>query len=154
MASSCMSSICIEDNCHVINSPVRVRGTYVNLHKWPYSEIEFLRLRSGKNANDDMAIYSNVSSSRQLFLKSYKFSRKKQTIRQKIAAKCRRCFRLPRHRHHRRSGNGKGGVFLKRKKVCMAALLIRGVKALSWAALLFFLRRLRLLYCTTTVDSS
>ncbi|CAL0316992.1 unnamed protein product [Lupinus luteus] len=89
-----MASICIS-NC-VNDARVPVRASYVNLYKWPESDAEFVRSNGRKGNNS----YSNLHhvgygkprvvdriSCRQMYLKSYKFSRK-ETVHEKTQ----KCF--------------------------------------------------------------
>ncbi|PWA78131.1 hypothetical protein CTI12_AA216880 [Artemisia annua] len=75
MASVCMST-CIADDARV-----PVRATYVNLYKWPESDREFVRSFS-KNSHSESEhsqghprVVDSISC-RQLYLRSYTFSRK------------------------------------------------------------------------------
>lgn len=73
MNSVCISS-CIND-AHDPRVPVRpVRATYVNLYKWPESDAEFVRsVRRGGGVPEARVVDS--ISSRQMYLRSYTFSR-------------------------------------------------------------------------------
>ncbi|KAL6577244.1 hypothetical protein OROMI_011520 [Orobanche minor] len=77
MASTCISG-CVDD------APVRVRSTHVNLYKWPESEFEFVRSISSKKQKDscgppkpmyDHPRVVDTISCRQLYLRSYTFSK-------------------------------------------------------------------------------
>ncbi|KAL0390467.1 UNVERIFIED_CONTAM: hypothetical protein Scaly_0403800 [Sesamum calycinum] len=74
MASTCISS-CVDD------ARVPVRATYVNLYKWPESDFEFVRSMSSKSRKDGQnPMYGHPRvvdsfSCRQLYLRSYTFSR-------------------------------------------------------------------------------
>ncbi|XP_051143379.1 uncharacterized protein LOC127259809 [Andrographis paniculata] len=77
MASVCISR-CVDD------ARVPVRATYVNLYKWPESDFEFVRSMSrsskdgGAGAGDRIYGHPRVVDSfscRQLYLRSYTFSR-------------------------------------------------------------------------------
>ncbi|MED6211653.1 hypothetical protein PIB30_075836 [Stylosanthes scabra] len=83
-----MASVCIS-NC-INDARVPMRATYVNLYKWPESDAEFVRSVSS-NGRKAAASSSSLSSSpqaryghprvvdsiscRQIYLRSYKFSR-------------------------------------------------------------------------------
>ncbi|KAE8661068.1 Endomembrane-type CA-ATPase 4 isoform 1 [Hibiscus syriacus] len=73
MRSVCISS-CLTD---ARDTRVPFRATYVNLYEWPESDAEFLRSRSSRTTVDGG--YSRVVdgvSCRQMYLRSYRFSRK------------------------------------------------------------------------------
>ncbi|KAM0051351.1 hypothetical protein Hdeb2414_s0007g00235491 [Helianthus debilis subsp. tardiflorus] len=79
MAVACMST-CIADDARV-----PVRATYVNLYKWPDSDREFVRSVSRNSSNshrdnrESQAAHPRLVDSiscRQVYLKSYTFSRK------------------------------------------------------------------------------
>ncbi|KAI9085838.1 hypothetical protein K1719_032252 [Acacia pycnantha] len=63
-----------------------MRATYVNLYKWPESDAEFIKNVSSNNRNGNPISVDKISC-RQMFLMSYKFSRK-----QSIAQKTHLCF--------------------------------------------------------------
>ncbi|KAK8470239.1 hypothetical protein PHAVU_004G085094 [Phaseolus vulgaris] len=67
-----------------------LRPTYVNLYKWPESDVEFV-----KSVNSNICVGSNVQtkgvdsfSCRQMYLRSYKFSKKKVGVTEKTL----KCF--------------------------------------------------------------
>jgi hypothetical protein len=80
MSSSCRSAI----DC--INSRAPVRATYVNLYRWPESDAEFVRAvarkRDGLSAARPAPAVADSYSCRQMYLRSYTFSRK-ETMPQK-----------------------------------------------------------------------
>lgn len=129
-----MSKICIA-NC-VKDARIPVRATYVNLYKWPESDAEFMRSAA---AHGGARPRTNSISCRQIYLSSYKFSRKESVpertvrcfgkVRDRVAAE------MPRRRRRRR------------KRRC---ILARRVKEFTRAALFAVFRRL--LFCTSTVD--
>ncbi|KAG2335017.1 hypothetical protein Bca52824_006197 [Brassica carinata] len=70
MNSVCISS-CIDDAC---DTRVPVRTTYVNLYKWPESDVEFVRsVRRGGGVPAARVVDSIFC--RQRYLRSYTFSR-------------------------------------------------------------------------------
>lgn len=101
-----MSSVCIS-NC-VNDTRVPVRATYVNLYKWPESDAEFVKMvkmtkgDQGRRLPHDQPqprVVDSVSC-RQMYLRSYTFSRKESVpemtkkcfakVRDRVAARGRR----------------------------------------------------------------
>jgi hypothetical protein len=80
MSSSCRSAM----DC--IDSRAPVRATYVNLYRWPESDAEFVwavaRKRDGIGAARPAPAVVDGYSCRQMYLRSYTFSRK-ETMPQK-----------------------------------------------------------------------
>ncbi|VVB13195.1 unnamed protein product [Arabis nemorensis] len=73
-----MASKCIDD-CLNINSEavcVRPGTTYAKLYKWPVAEVEFVR--SISNGGSQRSAMVNSISCRQIYLRSYTFSRKEE----------------------------------------------------------------------------
>ncbi|PIN06635.1 hypothetical protein CDL12_20813 [Handroanthus impetiginosus] len=130
MASTCIST-CIDD------ARVPVRATYVNLYKWPESDFEFVRSMSSKSRKDGHnSMYGHPRvvdsfSCRQLYLRSYTFSRE-EDYRDEKTIKCLGKTK----KDKRKSAAADGG---RRKG-----------KAVSCSALSSIFRRL--LACTTKVD--
>ncbi|KAL6336324.1 hypothetical protein AAG906_014494 [Vitis piasezkii] len=129
-----MSSVCIS-SC-VNDARVPVRATYVNLYKWPESDAEFIKSVS---SNRHPRVVDSISC-RQMYLRSYTFS-KKETVPEKTI----KCFGRVKERvaHGRRRNKGEE---LHGKRF----VVVRKVKEISCSALYAIFRRL--LYCTTTVD--
>ncbi|XP_042511056.1 uncharacterized protein LOC122086357 [Macadamia integrifolia] len=145
-----MNSVCIS-SC-VNDTRVPVRATYRNLYKWPESDAEFVRSVSS-NSNGSSSDRGNRGvgqprvvdsiSCRQMYLRSYTFSRKETMpektvkcfggVKEKVAQKNKK------KKKKRKGGNG--------GKKCV---VIRKVKEMSCSALFKIFRRL--LSCTTTVD--
>eukprot|EP00268_Persea_americana_P017008 TRINITY_DN18120_c0_g1_i1.p2 TRINITY_DN18120_c0_g1~~TRINITY_DN18120_c0_g1_i1.p2 ORF type:complete len:135 (+),score=25.02 TRINITY_DN18120_c0_g1_i1:257-661(+) len=125
-----MTSACISSRCVDARAPV-VRATYVNLYKWPESDAEFVRSVSRGSCPRVVDSYS----CRQMYLRSYTFSRK-ETVHERTK-KClgRVKERVVPQRKERKSG-GKG-------RKCG---VMRKVRELSCA--IFH----RLLSCSATVD--
>ncbi|RDY03749.1 hypothetical protein CR513_12630, partial [Mucuna pruriens] len=76
-----MASVCISDCVNDARLPVR--PTFVNLYKWPESDVEFVKT-VGSNAHR-----RGIDSvwCRQMYLRSYKFSRKKVGVAEKTLNK-------------------------------------------------------------------
>lgn len=89
MASVCISS-CVDD------ARVPVRATYVNLYKWPESDFEFVRSmssrsrdgsRSSSHGHHHPRVVDSISC-RQMYLRSYTFSREEDYKDEKKPVKC------------------------------------------------------------------
>ncbi|OMP07742.1 hypothetical protein COLO4_07093 [Corchorus olitorius] len=132
-----MSSVCISSCLNDATNPscrVPVRANYVNLYKWPESEAEFVRSRSSGIYGQPRIVES--ISCRQMYLRSYRFSRK-ETLPEKTV----KCF-----------GRVKEKVSIsKKKKSCRR---IRRRKCLVWRKVKVVLFRFfkRLLFCSASVD--
>ncbi|OVA18236.1 hypothetical protein BVC80_1835g668 [Macleaya cordata] len=141
-----MSSVCIS-SC-VNDARLPIRATYINVYKWPESDAEFVKSVSAANVHkgahrENCPRVVDSISCRQLYLRSYTFS-KKETVQEKT----KKCFGRVKekvvHRRNKRekiSVNGNGN----RKYVVM-----RKVKEISVAALVSIFHRL--LTCTASVD--
>ncbi|KAK2984002.1 hypothetical protein RJ640_024216 [Escallonia rubra] len=137
-----MSSICIS-NC-VNDAKLPVRATYVNLYKWPESDAEFVRtvstskMHGGERANAHHPRVVDSISCRQLYLRSYTFSRKESVPERtkKCLGRVREKMRVP-----------AGGRRRRRRRRCA---VVTRVKELSRAAMSAIFRRL--LSCAATVD--
>ncbi|KAK7396527.1 hypothetical protein VNO78_17597 [Psophocarpus tetragonolobus] len=75
-----MSSVCIS-NC-INDARVPVRASYVNLYKWPESDAEFVRSVScnrekGSQVYGHPRVVDSISC-RQMYLRSYTFSREEE----------------------------------------------------------------------------
>lgn len=150
MASTCISS-CVED------ARVPVRATYVNLYKWPESDFEFVRSMSSKSSGDRKDGRSSVYghprvvdsfSCRQMYLRSYTFSREEDYADEK-PVKClgrSRAKAADGHSKRRKSG-GDGG---RKKRAGSKKKKKKKSKSVSCSALASIFRRL--LSCTTTID--
>ncbi|KAJ4969986.1 hypothetical protein NE237_003085 [Protea cynaroides] len=140
-----MNSVCIS-SC-VNDARVPVRATYRNLYKWPESDAEFVRSVSsnsnGSNSNRGLGhprVVDSISC-RQMYLRSYTFSRK-ETMPEKTV-KClggvkQRVSQRKNKKKKRKGGSGK------------KCAVMRKVKETSCAALFRLFRRL--LLCSTSVD--
>ncbi|KAE8654299.1 Endomembrane-type CA-ATPase 4 isoform 1 [Hibiscus syriacus] len=86
-----MSSICISSCLNDARDPrVPVRATYVNLYKWLESDAEFVRSRSSSGSihggRASVRVVDGISC-RQMYLRSYRFSRK-ESVPEKVV----KCF--------------------------------------------------------------
>ncbi|KAI3667603.1 hypothetical protein L6452_42669 [Arctium lappa] len=155
MTSTCMST-CIADDARI-----PVRATYINLYKWPDSDREFVRSVS-KNSRrpeaDDRQAHPRLVDSiscRQLYLRSYTFSRKESfnertmkcigRVKERAAGKQKKCPASSEGGGRRRDDGGKKRR--RRKKKCT---VVGKAKEASYAALASIFRRL--LSCTTKID--
>ncbi|KAG5602909.1 hypothetical protein H5410_034279 [Solanum commersonii] len=139
MASACISS-CVNDVVTVRSVPVR--ATYINLYKWPESDVEFIKSVSSRmNSNNNNAKPKVVDSisCRQLYLRSYTFSREEERVNDTASMRC-----YGRKKKSRKSSGGGGD----RRRKCNKG--IRRAKEISCAALASIFRRL--LSCTVKVD--
>ncbi|WMV56407.1 hypothetical protein MTR67_049792 [Solanum verrucosum] len=143
MASACISN-CVND------ARAPVRATYVNLYKWPESDAEFIKSVSSKNQNhghgrgrDTGPKVVDSISCRQLYLRSYTFSREDQVNLNDEKKSHVKCY------GKRKSGDGDSGGGRRRstRRKCKG---FSKAKELSCAALASIFRRL--LSCTTKVD--
>ncbi|KAL3367186.1 hypothetical protein AABB24_011749 [Solanum stoloniferum] len=140
MASACISS-CVNDVVTVRSVPVR--ATYINLYKWPESDVEFIKSVSSRmNSNNNNNIYAKPKvvdsiSCRQLYLRSYTFSREEERVNDTASMRC-----YGRKKKSRKSSGG------GRRRKCNKG--IRRAKDISCAALSSIFRRL--LSCTVKVD--
>ncbi|KAA3464742.1 Sulfate transporter 1.2 [Gossypium australe] len=126
-----MSSVCISRCLSDATDPlVPVRATYVNLYKWPESDAEFLRSRSSGRSSRVVDSFS----CRQMYLRSYRFSRK-ESVREKTV----KCFGRVKEKI---GGDGKRKKSLRIRRRC---LVWRKIKIVLFR---FFNR---LLSCSATV---
>ncbi|KAK5836547.1 hypothetical protein E1A91_A04G104400v1 [Gossypium mustelinum] len=128
-----MTSVCISSCLSDATDPlVPVRATYVNLYKWPESDAEFLRSRSSGRPSRVVDSFS----CRQMYLRSYRFSRK-ESVREKTV----KCFGRVKEKI---GGDG------KRKK---SLRIRRRRRCLVWRKIKIVLFRFfnRLLSCSATV---
>ncbi|RYR25537.1 hypothetical protein Ahy_B02g059336 isoform A [Arachis hypogaea] len=131
-----MNSICIS-NCINDTRDSRIRANYTNLYKWPESDVEFVRSLSHEGrrrchvyGQDHPKVVDSISC-RQMYLRSYQFSRKES-----VPQKTKRCFRRVKERvtrgnHGRRN---KCLVWRRLKQISCAALFRIFKKLLSSAA--------------------
>ncbi|XP_062167585.1 uncharacterized protein LOC133873827 [Alnus glutinosa] len=137
-----MSSVCISNCVNDARDPrVPVRATYVNLYKWPESDAEFVRSFSSsdrRGLQGHPRVVDSISC-RQMYLRSYKFSRKES-----VPEKTQKCFGRVKE-IMAASGRKRNPRGLRRK--CLA---LSKVKELSCAALLRIFHRF--LSCAASVD--
>ncbi|XVF76560.1 hypothetical protein PTKIN_Ptkin13bG0275600 [Pterospermum kingtungense] len=136
-----MSSVCISSCLNDARDPrVPVRATYVNLYKWPESDAEFVRSRSsGTMHGRPAARVVDSISCRQMYLRSYRFSRK-ETVPEKTV----KCFGRVKEKvgtHGKRSRRSQ-----KIRRIRRKCLVWRKVKVVLFG---FFNR---LLSCSASVD--
>ncbi|KAF2288773.1 hypothetical protein GH714_012784 [Hevea brasiliensis] len=84
-----MSSVCISNCVNDARDPrVPVRATYVNLYKWPESDAEFIKSvhRVGQGFQGQPRVVDSISC-RQMYLRSYTFSRKES-----VPERTKKCF--------------------------------------------------------------
>ncbi|KAK8512243.1 hypothetical protein V6N13_097094 [Hibiscus sabdariffa] len=136
-----MSSICISSCLNDARDPrVPVRATYVNLYKWPESDAEFVRSRSSSGSVHGGRASARVVDSiscRQMYLRSYRFSREEA-----VPEKTVKCFgRAEKVVRGNRTNNNNNKRRIRRK-----CLVWRKVK------IVLFRSFSRLLSCSATVD--
>ncbi|OIT34993.1 PREDICTED: uncharacterized protein LOC109243951 [Nicotiana attenuata] len=153
MASACIST-CVND---IARAPVR--ATYINLYKWPESDAEFIKSVSKRmnhvNTTDGSINHQpkpkvvDSISCRQLYLRSYTFSRE-ENVNEKTVLNCygrvKDGVRRKKKARNIAGSNSSGGRRSSRRK----RKGFRKAKEISCAALASIFRRL--LSCTTKVD--
>ncbi|KAK9756171.1 hypothetical protein RND81_01G078600 [Saponaria officinalis] len=82
-----MNSVCISSCVEDARVPTRVRATYTNLYKWPESDAEFVRSVSFRGPGHPRPKVVDSISCRQLYLRSYTFTRKES-----VNEKTKKCF--------------------------------------------------------------
>lgn len=145
MASTCISN-CITDT----RIRLRPRPAYVNLNKWPESIVEFAQ-PGFSNAHPGVHYAQSrivdTISCRQMYLRSYTFSRKESVPEKtkKYFGKVKDRVKNRRSINRSKACNGNNRGFGIRRKY-----YLRRVKEVSCDALLSMFRRL--LFCTAKVD--
>lgn len=104
-----MSSVCISSCLEDTRIPVRVRATYVNLYKWPESDAEFVRSVSFRGPGHPRPKVVESISCRQLYLRSYTFTRKES-----VNEKTKKCIGRVKERVVN-GRNNKGGERVRNK---------------------------------------
>ncbi|XP_061366672.1 uncharacterized protein LOC133309841 [Gastrolobium bilobum] len=138
-----MSSVCISNCINDARDPrVPVRATYVNLYKWPESDAEFVRSvssngRKGSQTYGHPRVVDSISC-RQLYLRSYTFSREEE----KVPKNAQKCFGRVKMKVKEPEAHAK-----KNKTKC---LVWRKAKEISCSALFRIFHRL--LSCSASVD--
>ncbi|KAJ8560305.1 hypothetical protein K7X08_004363 [Anisodus acutangulus] len=145
MASACIST-CVND---IATKAIPVRATYINLYKWPESDAEFIKSVSSRmNHNSTHNIHPKMVDSiscRQLYLRSYTFSREEEKVNEKTSMKCYGKKKKGRNNNITGSNiNSSGG---QRRRKCKG---FRRAKEIPCAAFASIFRRL--LSCTIKVD--
>ncbi|KAL1083171.1 hypothetical protein V6Z11_D09G181700 [Gossypium hirsutum] len=131
-----MSSICISNCLNDARDPgLPVRATYVNLYKWPESDPEFVRSRSSSGSLHGGRVVDSISC-RQMYLRSYRFSRK-ETVPEKTV----KCLGRVKEKVGQRKRRYK-----QKRRIRSRCLIWRKVKV----ALFRFFNRL--LSCSASVD--
>lgn len=133
-----MASVCISNSVNDAETPVR--PTF----RWPESDAVRLVWSNPSPAGtqDQPKVVDSVSC-RQMYLRSYKFSREES-----VPEKTRKCFRIVVGRKVFHQRKKKPQRRLRRRK--SRFLVIRRAKDVSCVALLSFFRRL--LFCTAKLD--
>ncbi|TKY62218.1 hypothetical protein E2542_SST12074 [Spatholobus suberectus] len=139
-----MTSVCISNCINDARDPrVPVRATYVNLYKWPESDAEFVRSVScNREKGSQMYGHPRVVDSiscRQMYLRSYTFSREEENVPEKTH----KCFgRVKMKKKHENNTKPEA-----RKTKC---LVWSKAKEISCSALSRIFRRV--LSCSSSVD--
>ncbi|KAM7262401.1 hypothetical protein ACFE04_000084 [Oxalis oulophora] len=109
-----MTSVCISNCVNDASDPrIPVRATYVNLYKWPESDAEFVKsvaanMRRGMhhiNATSNHPRVVDSISCRQMFLRSYTFSREED--HKLVPEKTNKCFGKVAKQNKVTSNNGR-----------------------------------------------
>ncbi|KAK4432404.1 hypothetical protein Salat_1002500 [Sesamum alatum] len=137
-----MSRICISDCVNDARTPVR--ANYVNLYKWPESDAEFVKSAAGHGGARLQSRVVDSISCRQMYLRSYTFSRK-ETVPQRTM----KCFANVRERVVA-GKKEKGDVPWRRRNGRRRRVALRRVK--EYSSSLFSAVFRRLLLCSATVD--
>ncbi|XP_022145680.1 uncharacterized protein LOC111015072 [Momordica charantia] len=136
MSSLCTASYCISD----AGRPPR--GAYINLHSWTDSDAEIAKSASSR-ARRRVLVADGVSC-RQMYLRSYKFSRKES-----VPEKTRRCLGRVKEKIGERKRR-RGVKSRNRKRKCLIWNW-RKMKEFSCSCILFGIFR-RILSCAASVD--
>lgn len=140
-----MSSVCISNCVNDARDPrVPVRANYVNLYKWSESDAELIksvRRVAGHGLHGHPRVVDSISC-RQLYLRSYTFSRKES-----MPEKTKKCFGRVKEKVANHGKKRKDQIKGDRKRKC---LVFRKAKEVSCNALFRIFHRL--LSCTATVD--
>ncbi|KAL2229437.1 UNVERIFIED_CONTAM: hypothetical protein Sindi_1923400 [Sesamum indicum] len=138
-----MSRICISDCVNDARTPVR--ANYVNLYKWPESDAEFVKSAADHGGARLQSRVVDSVSCRQMYLRSYTFSRKETVpertmkcfvkVRERVVAGKKEKGDVP---WRRRNGGRRHRVVLRRVKEYSSSVLSAAFR--------------RLLFCSATVD--
>ncbi|XP_052173698.1 uncharacterized protein LOC127789008 [Diospyros lotus] len=139
-----MTSVCVSKCVH--DARVPVRATYANLYKWPESDAEFVMMRAvgrgcaaegnGAGWHPPPRVVDSISC-RQLYLRSYTFSRKET-----VPERTKQCLDRVRERM------AAGRLLKKKKKKKKKAPPGRALRVKELSCAIFQ----RLLSCTASVD--
>ncbi|GER57294.1 serine/threonine-protein kinase TAO3 [Striga asiatica] len=153
MSKSCISS-CVSDT----RNPIRVN--YASLHKWPESDAEFVRSAAGRGGARPRSRVVDGISCRQMYLRSYTFTREEEGT---IPEKAVKCFARVRERAAaaaaaagRRTEEEVGLRRRRRRRkkrregLRLPEVVVGKVKRLSCGAACTVFRRL--LFCAASVD--
>ncbi|GMH10117.1 hypothetical protein Nepgr_011958 [Nepenthes gracilis] len=143
-----MSSVCISSCVNDTRVPVRVRATYVNLYKWPESDAEFVRSVSSRGAGHPRPRVVDSISCRQLYLRSYTFTREESMNERTINCIGRVKEKVVNGGKNNNNSDGKTKKKKKKKKKSNEA--VRKVREVPCAALKAIFRKL--LFCSASVD--
>ncbi|XP_050213290.1 uncharacterized protein LOC126664783 [Mercurialis annua] len=138
-----MNSVCISNCVNDARDPrMPVRATYVNLKNWPESDVELIKSvrRVGQGLHGHPRVVDSISC-RQMYLRSYTFSRKES-----VPEKTKKCLGRVKEKvanHGKRKRKEKGRKMNK-------CLVLRKMKEFSCNALFRIFNRL--LSCGASVD--
>ncbi|KAJ4831225.1 hypothetical protein Tsubulata_005510 [Turnera subulata] len=145
-----MSSVCISNCINDARDPrMPVRSTYVNLYKWPpETDAEFIKAvrRVGQGLPGHQPRVVDSISCRQMYLRSYTFSREEENVPEKTN----KCFGRVKEQKAAGDINGKKKRKEKIKGRRKKRLVFRKAKEVSCNALFRIFRRF--LSCAATVD--
>ncbi|XP_057727352.1 uncharacterized protein LOC130943478 [Arachis stenosperma] len=82
--ASVITTNCVDEETSVPIRPL----TFVNLHKWPESDVEFVKRVNSFNNGEERRVNSRLWC-RQMYLRSYKFSREKKGVTHKAIKRLR-----------------------------------------------------------------
>ncbi|KAL7169989.1 hypothetical protein ACSBR2_034942 [Camellia fascicularis] len=144
-----MTSVCIS-TC-VNDARVPSKATYMNLDKWQESDAESVKTAAGggEGRHHRPTVVESISC-RQLYMKSYTFSRKET-----VPERTKKCLdrvgeRVVARGGERRRRRKRKAVRGQGRKRSVVVVVVRRVKELSCAALCAIFHKL--LYCTASVD--
>ncbi|KAJ8438432.1 hypothetical protein Cgig2_004542 [Carnegiea gigantea] len=145
-----MSSVCISSCVEDARLPARVRATYVNLYKWPESDAEFVRSVSFRGPGHPRSKVVESISCRQMYLRSYTFTRKES-----VNERTRKCIGRVKERvlvnGRSRSSSWCGSEKSHNNKEIRNKVKVNNkLKEVPCAAIKAFFRKL--LFCSASVD--
>ncbi|GAB2235702.1 hypothetical protein Drorol1_Dr00026140 [Drosera rotundifolia] len=141
-----MSSVCISSCVNDTIVPYRVRATYVNLHRWPESEAEFVRsMNSSSIGQTRQPKVVDSISCREVYLRSYKFTRE-ESIQEKTV----KCLGSVKEKIEDRKKKKRTTTMKKMKAKTVSESVMRRVKEVPCTTLRVLLKKL--LFCGASVD--